>query len=292
MENQNRIKEKKFLGAVTRRALALCSVIAVTLSASSCSSAYNSATGRKELSMINIAQEEKIGLEINKQVFQKYQLSGRQSDGERVYLVGKRIVSAIKRRGIQYKFGVVKDANLNAFTIPGGYVYVTSGLLANISNDDELAAVLSHEIGHSEARHAVKHLEAALSYSAVMQLAYVLDRRPEDKKGNWKYLKSGSDVVFNLINLGYSRRDEYKADWLSIGYMDASGYAPKAILTVMQKLKAKESAGDAKWMQYFRSHPYLDERMSAVSEELSRGSEVDIISTPSEQPAGKTSPLS
>lgn len=265
----------------SRRVFALCFILGFILAVSSCSSSYNSATGRKELSMINTSQEEKIGLEINKQVFLKYELSGRQSDGERAYLVGKQIVSSIKRRGIPYKFGVVKDANLNAFTIPGGYIYVTSGLLANISNDDELAAVLSHEIGHSEARHAVKHLEAALSYSAVMQLAYVLDRRPEDKKGDWKYLKSGSDVIFNLINLGYSRRDEYKADWLSIGYMQASGYDPRAILTVMEKLKAKESTGDPKWIRFLRSHPYLDERMSAVGEELSRDSEVvDSVNTP------------
>lgn len=239
----------------------------------SCATSYNQATGRNEMRLIDVNQEERIGEGINQQILANYPKSGKPVNGERVFAVGSRIVSSIDRRGIAYKFGVVRDENMNAFTIPGGYVYVTTGLLENISNDPELAAVMAHEIGHSEARHAVKRLEAALSYTTVMQMAYMLDMREEDKKGYWKYLKSGTDVIFSLMTLGYSRKDEYEADWLSIRYMKDAGYDPNAILTVMQKLKSKEEGGNTKWMYFLRSHPYLDERMEAVRRELARDEE-------------------
>ena len=248
----------------------ITAIILASMSLTSCATSYNKATGRNEMRLIDVKQEERIGESINQGILANYPKSGKPVNGEKVLLVGSRLVSSIDRRGIAYKFGVVRDENMNAFTIPGGYVYVTTGLLENISNDAELAAVMAHEIGHSEARHAVKRLEAALSYTTVMQMAYMLDMREEDKKGYWKHLKSGTDVVFSLMTLGYSRKDEYEADWLSIRYMKDAGYDPSAILTLMGKLKAKEAAGNAKWMYFLRSHPYLDERMEAVSRELSR----------------------
>ncbi len=245
-------------------------VMIAAFALTSCATSYNQATGRSEMRLIDVKQEERLGEGINQEILAKYPKSGKPVSGERVFLVGSRIISSIDRRGIAYKFGVVRDENMNAFTIPGGYVYVTTGLLDNISGDAELAAVMAHEIGHSEARHAVKRLEAALSYTTVMQLAYMLDTREEDKKGYWKYLKSGTDVIFSLMTLGYSRKDEYEADWLSIRYMKDAGYDPRAILAVMGKLKTYEESGNVKWLYFLRSHPYLDERMEAVIRELSR----------------------
>ncbi len=249
----------------------LTTIVAIaTTTLTSCATSYNKATGRNEMRLIDVKQEERIGEGINQEILANYPKSGKPVNGERVLLVGSRIVSSIDRRGITYKFGVVRDENMNAFTIPGGYVYVTTGLIESISSDPELAAVMAHEIGHSEARHAVKRLEAALSYTTVMQLAYMLDMREKDKKGYWKYLKSGTDVIFGLMTLGYSRKDEYEADWLSIRYLQDAGYDPVAILTIMKKLKSKEESGNAKWLYFLRSHPYLDERMDAVRRELAR----------------------
>lgn len=251
------------------RIIKIIFLLVAPLMLSSCASTYNSATGRSEYTLIDRAQEEKIGQELNREILSKYPVSGKSANADMVFRVGSRIVSSIKGRRINYKFGAVKDSNLNAFTIPGGYIYATSGLIENVASEDELAAVLAHEIGHSEARHAVKQLEAALSYSSVMQLAYYLDTREEDKKGCWKYLKSGADIVFRLMTLGYSRKDELTADWLSIKYVKAAGYDPQGIISVMKKAGSLENKNDPHWLYFLRSHPYMEERMAAVEAELS-----------------------
>jgi predicted Zn-dependent protease len=221
--------------------------------------------------LISSASEEKMGVDINNQLLTKYTVTHNKKFDERINRVGDKLVSSIKdKRGITYKFGVVQDENLNAFTIPGGYIYATTGLMEAFQSDDQLAAVLAHEIGHSEARHAVKKLEAAIGYTTFMTVAYVLDTREEDKKGEWKYLKTGTDVAFSLINLGYGRKDEYEADKLSVKYTYEAGYDPYAIIAVMEKLKEKEAGGNAKWLYFLRSHPYLDERMDAAVAEMSK----------------------
>ncbi|MDD3089838.1 MAG: M48 family metallopeptidase [Candidatus Omnitrophica bacterium] len=258
----------------------LAITLALTFMISSCAT-YNAATGRRELMFISPEQETSIGRNLNQDIITKMRLSRDPEYNAWVRRVGEKIVHSIDTRGIEYKFRVVEDENMNAFTIPGGYVYATTGLLNGVSSDDELAAVLAHEIGHSEARHAVKHLEAAMGYNTVLMLAYILDSREEDKKKDqWAYIQAGGTAVFQLIDLGYSRKDEYEADRLSTVYMRDAGYDPRAILTLMRKLKEKERQGEPHWAYFLRSHPYLDERMEAVRSELAYGIDAPVFRRP------------
>jgi len=97
---------------------------------------------------------------------------------------------------------------------------------------------------------------------------YLLDPIKEDEKGDWKYLKSGTDVIFKLADLGYSRKDEYEADRLSVRFMSSAGYDSNAILSLMQKLKDIQTGSNPKWLYFIRSHSYIDDRMEAVRAKL------------------------
>ncbi|HNX91507.1 MAG TPA: M48 family metalloprotease [Candidatus Omnitrophota bacterium] len=236
---------------------------------SSCATAYNPATGRKDLAFIDVKTEKDLGVNINKNVIGKAKLSGDPKYVDRLKNVTGRLLSRIEKRGIDYKIGVVVDKSPNAFTIPGGYIYATSTLMDGV-NDTELAACIAHEIAHSEARHAVKQLEASMGYSTLMNVGYLLDPRTADQKKDWQYVKKGSDAVFKMVSLGYSRADEYEADRLAVRYMIQAGYDPRGMLSLMAKLKAGESKNDPKWAIFLRSHPYLDDRMALVNEEINK----------------------
>jgi predicted Zn-dependent protease len=235
----------------------------------SCATAFNPATGKREAVFLNAAAETKIGAGINNNIVSKLKLTSDAKYLARMKDITGKVLAGVDKRGIGYKVGVVADNGPNAFTIPGGYVYATTGLMDNVS-DAELAAAIAHEVGHSEARHAVKQLEASIGYTTLMDVGYLLDPRKPDEKKDWQYIRSGSDAVFSLVNLGYSRRDEYEADRLGVRYLLAAGYDPAGMISLMQKLKAGENKNDPKWLYFLRSHPYLDERILVVKEEIAK----------------------
>ncbi|MBF0217514.1 MAG: M48 family metalloprotease [Candidatus Omnitrophica bacterium] len=252
--------------------LILFLVAMLPLFLTSCATYHNNATGRNEIMFISPGAEANIGRNMNTKVASQYEVSNDPAYLKRINAVGARLVKNIPARGIPYTFGVVKDKNMNAFTFPGGYVYATSGLMDRVKSDDELAAVLAHEIGHTEARHAVKQMEGAIGYTSFMSLASALDPRDKEKKdAEWKYLKTGTDVVFSLVNLGYSRKDEYEADRLSVKFLPMAGYDPKAILSFFEKLKQETGSKTPEWLYFLRSHPFLDERIVAARAEIDKG---------------------
>jgi len=224
---------------------------------SACSTYYNKATGRNEIRFINNTTENKVGTSINKQLMKKYKLMESEDYNQRLKRVIGRLLHSIDRRGLKYKVGVIEDTKFNAFTIPGGYIYATSR-----------AAVLAHEIGHSEARHAVKRLEASMGYKTLMSLAYALDPRKKEEKDDWKLIGTGTGIIYNLITLGYSRKDEFEADRLSVYYLKQAGYDPNSIIRVLEKLRDGAKNKNANWLYFLRSHPYPDERIEAVRNEI------------------------
>jgi beta-barrel assembly-enhancing protease len=230
-----------------------------------CVTYYNPATQRKEAAWISVEQE----MSIAEKTLQAKLKDKTIVKDERASRAATRIARSIDGARIPRKAIVVyEDKDVQAFTPGGGYVVITTGLLAAAS-DDELAAVIAHEMGHDEARHVMKAVEAGIGTQAVLTLAYLLDpRQANDKDRSWQYLSQAAGIIYTLASKGYSRRDEYEADRLSIKYMSQAGYNPGAIVTFLAKLK--QVGGDASWIYFLRSHPYLDERISAAREELKK----------------------
>ncbi|MFH1202303.1 MAG: M48 family metallopeptidase [Candidatus Omnitrophota bacterium] len=235
-------------------------IILGILMVSGCATIYNPATERKEWVFIDTKQEVSIGKYISNQVKNEFKFSDDKEATKRVEGIGKIVAASCDRKDLDYHFNVVKDKELNAFAIPGGYVYVHSGLV-EAATDSELACVLGHEIGHIAARHPVKKLETGLGYQIAMSL--LLGRSSQAE------IARGIDIMFNLISLGYSRSDEKLADKLGVKYAYKSGFEPNGMISFLGKLqKEVDKRGPQLNIEFLRSHPNLAERINLIREEI------------------------
>jgi len=231
---------------------------------SGCATLYNPATGRNEVIFINSATEVAIGEATKEELFKKQPLLNNPVLEARARRIGARLAAVSDRRDIEYKFYVLDDKELNAVTLPGGLIYVNKGLM-DILNDDELAYVLGHETGHVAARHIAKKLQANMAYQALLTVAFAgLGDNAQSGKSAGNVI-TGVDTVFSLVGLKYSRNDEFEADRLGVKYSYASGFDPSASLSALEKIK-KEEGPNWKVLEYFRTHPYVDERIKALKE--------------------------
>ncbi|MFA4993220.1 MAG: Maf family nucleotide pyrophosphatase, partial [Candidatus Omnitrophota bacterium] len=134
---------------------------------SGCSTEYNLVTKQEEKYYYSTDKEVQMGRAIDRQVQKEYKFSGDPLQQKRLQDIGNKIAAVSDRKEIDYHFQVLEDDQVNAVSLPGGYVYVNSGLLDKVSNDDELACVLAHEVGHIVARHSIKKLQAMQGYSVL-----------------------------------------------------------------------------------------------------------------------------
>jgi len=227
-----------------------------------CVTIYNPATEKKELIFIDTASELDLGSRLDREIRGKFKVMDDAAVNYRLERIGQKVAAGSDRRDLPYRFSVIEDKELNAFAIPGGFIYINSGLM-NKATDDELACVLGHEIGHVAARHSVKRIQTVLGYQIIMGIALGISGA--------KNIGNAVDVVFNVVNLGYSRSDEYLADKLAVRYAIHSGFDPNAMLTFFEKLKkeAEKRGSDVK-LVFLSSHPPLDKRIENAKNEISR----------------------
>jgi len=170
-----------------------------------------------------------------------------------VQSLGARIASVCDRRDIEYHFGVVNDPQVNAFAAPGGYVYVTAGLLAAAENEAELVVVLGHEVGHVAARHAAQRIQTQFGLSLAAQILKI-----DQKSAAFQNMVG---LGMNLAVQGYSRENEYEADHLGALYACRLGYDPKAEVTFFAKLIKLQKAEPSVMEIWFASHPATGNRI-------------------------------
>ncbi len=223
----------------------------------------NPATGKKEFIFISSASEISMGKSVHEQLVQKYKLSTDKVKGERLKEIGARVSSVSDRKDYPYNFYLLQKDEINAFTTPGGNIYVFSGLFDKLKSDDEIASVLSHEIGHCAARHVVKKIQAELGYNIIGTLVFASLKTSDART---QQIASAASSITNLVMLGYSREDEYAADKLGVKYMHLAGYDPQAMVKALQMLK--ENSKGAQGPLILRSHPYLDDRVVRVQSEI------------------------
>ena len=226
---------------------------------------YNLATQREELTVTSDEKEIEMGRKIARRVRKELAVTADTPMQERVAAIGARIVAVCDRQDLVYSFTVVEDEDVNAFSLPGGYVFVNAGLIKKTASDDELAGVLAHEVAHITARHAVKRYENRLG-SQLAQLAAVAARQTQ--------VAGGMGVAMQMAQLAYARQDELEADRLGVKYMRAAGFDPNGMLSFLQTLQALHRKEllylprGAVRPNYARTHPYVPERIRAVKEAL------------------------
>ena len=242
---------------------ARCFLILTVFFLSGCATVYNPATGRREFIMIPTDQEVAMGKNIHQQITQEMGLSRDAYKLGKLRGIGERLAKVSDRQDFKYNFFLVDKKDLNAFTVPGGNIYFFNGLFDKLQGDDEVASVLAHEIGHCAARHTIKKFQAALGYDLLSSLIFGSVPMGE---GVQTAAGIAAGTAMNLAMSAYGRKDEYEADRLGIKYMYLAGYSPDGMIKVLKLLKQESQDRGAPLI--LRTHPFLEDRIKAVEEEI------------------------
>ncbi|MEO5368253.1 MAG: M48 family metalloprotease, partial [Magnetococcus sp. WYHC-3] len=222
----------------------------------------NPATGKEQFTaLMSPAQENEVGASEHQQIIEQFGLYKDPALQSYVNEIGHRVTQNTERPDVRYKFFIIDSPIVNAFALPGGYIYVSRGLLALANSEAELAAVLAHETGHITGRHsAERYSRGVVTSLGAGLLAAVLDA------------PAASDALSlgaNLYLTSYSRDQEREADSLGLRYMTRGGYdrdAMPAFLASLQQESALESRlagrGNGGDVSYFSTHPATGERVA------------------------------
>lgn len=185
--------------------------------------AVNPVSGKKELMLFSEQQEIAMGQETDQAIRQQYGIYPDKELNEYVDRIGQGMVPNSHRPKLKHHFAVLDTPVVNAFAAPGGYIYVTRGILALMNSEAELAAVLGHEMGHVAARHSM----AQMSGQMLAQIGLVVGSIVSKDIRKFAGLAS---IATQLLFLKFSRSDEYQADALGIRYARAAQYSPGEML--------------------------------------------------------------
>jgi predicted Zn-dependent protease len=215
---------------------------------------------------VSVQQEQQLGADYARQINQQMPIL--RDDNATAYInrVGRSISQQADPRGIPYTFYIVNSDVVNAFSIPGGYVYVNRGLIERASNASELAGVLSHEIGHVVERHSINQMAKAQNANNLLGVVYgvLLQRNP----GTLEQI--GVQGLGTAVFAGFSRNDEREADRDGVIFTMRAGYNPLGLATMFQKLVDEQKTNPSRVSQFFATHPMAQERITNVRAQIAQ----------------------
>ena len=188
--------------------------------------------------------------------------------------VGEKLVRVLGPQSFDYRFFVVQHPALNAFAVPGGYVFVFSGLLARVDNDDELAGVLAHEIGHVSGHHLLRQQKEGQVWTAAALLGLLVSAINP-------VLGAAGIAAAETAQLKYSREFEQEADYLGLRYASEAGYDPHALGAFFKELLADQRINSAGVPAYMLTHPLTEDRVANVATAIA----TQHLKTPAGRPA-------
>ncbi|MFS8086518.1 MAG: M48 family metalloprotease [Acidobacteriota bacterium] len=211
--------------------------------------------------LLKESDEVKLGTQLHREVTKKFRLTDVGLD--RVERLGQRCARVSLRPNLLYKFHVIQSREINGFSLPGGHVYVTTGLL-RIANDDELGSVLAHEVGHIVARHSLKTLRQSQEYNEIAKSIGELTGVVGDV---------GRDLgiaLGQIVGQGFLAVHTREADFLGVRGMARAGFNPQGMITMFQKLQRIEEQDANLLGTLFSDHPDAQERIANTRYEIAR----------------------
>jgi predicted Zn-dependent protease len=235
-------------------------VVALVVGMAGC--ALNPATGERHLNLIGESQEIAMGRQADSQAVASLGLYPDAALQRYVQELGMKLAKTSERPGLPWTFRVIDDPAVNAFALPGGFVYVTRGLMTYVENEAELSGVIGHEIGHVTAQHAVHSMSnqelTQLGITAGMMIKPGLQRYGQ-------ILNAG----LGLLYLKFSRNDESQADHLGFRYMVAAGNDPRQMIRVFDMLnRITQAAGGGRLPEWLETHPNPENRSLDFQKEI------------------------
>lgn len=229
------------------------------------SSALNQVTNAQSLDL-----DRKIGRQGAQEVIEQIGIYKNETAIEYVQAIGTRLINQLDNPLFDYHFDIVDMPEPNAFALPGGYIYISRGLLCVANTEDELAGVIGHEIVHSQMRHSIQQMRKSI-FPALLQLpGAIVGTVVNEDLGNLinTPLAAGSELLLSK----YSRNHEKEADQLGIRIVAEAGYDPKELATILGNLSREMETltGEQEKFSYFDSHPFTPNRVKYIEKEVGK----------------------
>jgi predicted Zn-dependent protease len=225
---------------------------------------------------ISIKEERELSQEFMRYVNRYYEMVEDPVIIAYVNAVGKKILAKLPVQPFEYRFFVIKENVYNAFAIPAGHIFINSGLLLAMDDEDELAGILAHEISHVVCRHISQRIDrskkidlATLAGVVAGVFLGVAGGSPEAAQA----LTLGSMAANQTLQLSYSRDDERQADQFGLDYLEQAGYSAEGLLVILKKIRGRQWFGTDQIPTYMMTHPAVEERIAYIDAWLSSRSE-------------------
>lgn len=242
-------------GTSARTALraAVPGLLATVLTLAACAS---SGVNKGDFNLVSYEEEWQLGNQLSQDIARQMRLVNDPTAHDYLKTMGQRIIAQTELAEAPWDFHIVADPQINAFNIPGGHVYVNSGLICAADNAAELAGVLAHESAHGVARHGTEQYSRA--YGANIIAGLVLGGSAP------LYQQILTSIVANGTFAKWSRDAEREADHLGVIYMYNAGYDPIGMVTMFQELISRQQRQPSSVEQFFSSHPLTQDRIESV----------------------------
>ena len=221
--------------------------------------ATNPVSGRREFSLVSPAQELQIGREGYPAVLKEYGVYQDPQLQAYVDSVGHRLAKVSHLPDLEWHFTLLDDPTVNAFAMPGGYIYITRGIIAHLNSEAQLAGVLGHEIGHVTARHTAQRITQQQIAGLGLGVAGIVS-------GGFRRYSDAAQSALGIIFLKYSRDDETQADQLGVEYATKAGYDPREIPSTYAVLKRVSERSGQRMPAFLSTHPDPGDREQRTSE--------------------------
>ena len=210
---------------------------------------------------ITTQQEAQLGRQSAAEINRQLPIVGQSDINQYINQIGNQIASNADTRGLRYNFYVVNSSAVNAFALPGGYIYVNRGLIERADNVSELAGVLAHEIAHVTERHGVEQWARAQNANTGVGLGAALytiltGTPPPQAAGAAVQVGGGAYLA------RHGREAEREADMKGIEFMTRAGYNPRGMVTFFQELLQERKRNPSRLEQWFSTHPLTEERIA------------------------------
>ncbi len=215
--------------------------------------------------LISERDEMRLGNQLHQEMGKKFSITS--AGQERANRIGQRVARTSLRPGIAYRFHVVQDKDINAFSIPGGHIYVTTALM-ELANDNELASVLSHEIAHVVARHSLKTIQQSQTLGGLVGLFGSITGIAGETVGGLG--TAAAQIVASGLLAVHNREEEREADFLGVRAMPRAGFDANGMITMFQKLQRVSNSNSSLLGSLFNDHPDVQERIDNTRYEISR----------------------
>lgn len=252
-----RSSTSKRSGQRSRRPLVTAAAFSILLAFSlSCAS---TGVNRGQLNLVSHEDEWQLGSQLEQQIAKKMPLVDDAAALAYVSDIGRRIVARTEMANLPWEFHIVASRDINAFNIPGGHVYVNTGLILAADNASELVGVMAHEIAHGIARHGTERISK--TYGLNLGAGLLLGQNPSMIQQIAAQIAAGGAIA------RFSRADEREADRLGVRYMYEAGYNPEGMATMFEELMRQRQRKPTSVERFFSTHPLAEDRIAAVRQE-------------------------